>query len=414
MLAREAEPNGTTETCMIDRPYLLIVPIPHYVHDDGSVWLDRLWHHDLIEHLSYLRRFTLLSPRRPFAEGTDLVRVDPPPGVEFDVVAIPSLDSIGEALQGLPRLTATLWKTIGRVDIVHSGVAGWPLAIGWIANPIALARKKKLVIVVESAFWRVPEGRRASLKARIRAGVSEFLARFFVNRAHLLLVTQPSYKTSLLTTGTGRAYITPATWINDEDVLPEAEAERCWQAKSARPPRVLFAGRLVAEKGVDVLLAALRRLDERGVDLRVDIIGDGPLRAACAEAGRSLRRVQSSLLDPVPYGKPFFELLQRYHAVVVPSLSDEQPRLVFDALAQAVPVLASRTDGLTAHVVDDRNGWLFPPGDADALAATLERASDGAALRRMGMTGLAGARELTHRAMHRNRCKILIDCFGAR
>ena len=47
----------------IERPYLLICPIPHAADDRGGIWLDRLWHHDLCEHLTYLRNFVLLSPR---------------------------------------------------------------------------------------------------------------------------------------------------------------------------------------------------------------------------------------------------------------------------------------------------------------------------------------------------------------
>ena len=53
----------------IERAYLLVCPIPHYLHADGSIWLDRLWHHDLAEHLTYLRDLTLLSPRLAWFAG---------------------------------------------------------------------------------------------------------------------------------------------------------------------------------------------------------------------------------------------------------------------------------------------------------------------------------------------------------
>src|SRR5437763_3525524 len=52
------------------------------------------------------------------------------------------------------------------------------------------------------------------------------------------------------------------------------------------------------------------------------------------------------LLDPVPPGAPFLALVRRYHALLLPSLSDEQPRVVLDAASQAVPAIASDTDGL--------------------------------------------------------------------
>lgn len=397
----------------IERPYLLICPIPHYRHSDGSVWLDRLWHHDLVEHLAYLRHFLLLSPGLPWTADADLVRVDPPAGVHFEVVSIPALDSFKGAIASLPRLVAILWTAIGRAEIVHSGVAGWPIAIGWLANPIALVRRRKLMIVVESAFWRIPEGQEASLKQRIRSGVTEFLGRFFVNRAHLSLFTQPSYRSSLLTSGRGESHITPATWINEEDILSQAEAERAWDEKAGQETRVLFAGRLVPEKGIDVLLAALEELDDLDAGLRVDVIGEGPRLDACRAAGERGGKTKTAVLEPVPYGAEFFELLQRYHAVVVPSLSDEQPRLVFDAFARAVPVLASRTDGLAPHVIEGKTGRLFEPGDSESLARVLaEVARNPEPLRELGLAGLEAAGGLTHRGMHRTRWRILVDCFG--
>jgi hypothetical protein len=148
------------------------------------------------------------------------------------------------------------------------------VAIGWIANPIALIRGKKLVIVVESAFWRVAIGQRASLKARIRESVTEFLARFFVNRADLLLFTQPAYRTSLLTSGRGKAFITPATWINDENILSQQEAERSWERKLAdrRVKRESLRGSMVP--GRDRRAAGCDpKTRQGGCELRVDVIG---------------------------------------------------------------------------------------------------------------------------------------------
>ena len=142
-------------TPKIQQPYLLVSPIPMYLESDG-VWLDPLWHHDLIEHLTYLQHFTLVAPRSIQPRPSDSIRVNPGPDVRFRAVPIPELSSFKAAMFRLPALCRILWSEIGRAQIVHSGVAGWPISLGWIANPIALVRGKKLVIVVESAFWRIP------------------------------------------------------------------------------------------------------------------------------------------------------------------------------------------------------------------------------------------------------------------
>ncbi|MBK7644953.1 MAG: hypothetical protein IPJ19_18235 [Planctomycetes bacterium] len=78
------------------------------------------------------------------------------------------------------------------------------------------------------------------------------------------------------------------------------------EAKSKGPVRLLHAGRLQLAKGVGVLLAALRLLEERGETLVIDIIGTGEAREACL--GGRVRSAAPAGPGSVPYGAPFFEL----------------------------------------------------------------------------------------------------------
>lgn len=396
--------------------YLLLVQLPWYQDERGDVWLDRLWHRDFVAHLRYLAHLTVAAPRDTKRDQPGLVRVDVPDGVRLEFVALPRVESTRAALLALPRTLATLWRAIGRADIVHSGVAGWPIPIGWLANPIALLRRRRLVIVIESAPWRYESADGAGPGQRLRAQLTEWLARWATRRADLALFTQPAYRDAFMQGGRGLGVVTPATWIEEEEILEEQAARRAWDAKGERV-RVLFAARLVEEKGVHLVLEAVRQLSARGVEIDLDVIGDGPLREACVEAGAHAERLAQParlrLLDPVDYGAPFFALLRSYHAALVPSLGDEQPRIVFDAYAQAVPVLASDTDGLRPNVEEGSTGWLFERGNAEALAETLERATrEPARLREMGLGSLSVARGATHRGMHARRHEILLERFG--
>jgi glycosyltransferase involved in cell wall biosynthesis len=239
--------------------------------------------------------------------------------------------------------------------------------------------------------------------------IRDAVARWSCERADLALFTHVNYRDQLVAKNRERAHVTPAVWVNDADILDEASAEAGWEAKLREPVRLLFAGRLVAAKGVQVLLAALRSLEDRRVEARVDIIGQGEERSACVAAAAALRSVRLSVLDPIPYGAPFFELLRRYHAVLVPSLTDEQPRIVFDANSQAVPVIASRTGGLSPYVEHGRTGWIVPVGDVPALASAIERANGAAPeLRSMGLAALRASRGFTHQAMHRWRSHLIV------
>lgn len=373
------------------------------------VWVDPLWRLDLLEHLSYLKDFVLCAPRRRFVPGLGLVPLDLPPGTRFAHAFLPSQRSFLRALLQLPRTIAVLWRAIGNSDIVHSSVIGWPFPIGWIANPFAIMRRKRLVVVVESS-WLIEGTERADWKHRLvdMNRLRARMARWSCTRANLALFTQAAYRDALDTQDAANAHVTPAVWVNEADILDDETARVAWAAKEGRPVRFLFAGRLVALKGVEVLLESLRVLEARGTRVTVDIIGQGVDRAACDRAAAEFRSVRLTVLDPVPYGTAFFERVRGYHAVLVPSVSDEQPRILFDANAQAVPVIASDTDGMRPYVQSGRTGWLVPVGDAAALASAIARADGAAAdLGVMGLAALRATRGFTHRAMHLHRSHLL-------
>ncbi len=402
---------STDDFAILTKPYLLVTHIPYYQEENGAVWLEQSWHHDLIEHFSYLKNFLLCAPRRPKVENLDLVRLDVPKTVRMRLFPLPPNTSRILALLMLPLALITLWKAVGEADIVHSTEGGWPYPLTWIANPFAILRRKRLLVVVESS-WRFSTVNKASRLLKLLDSFSDLMTRWSCNRADLCLFTHSSYRAFLHTKGRGEAYVMPAVWIKEGDILDVGTAHSLWEAKVAVPIRFLFAGRLVVNKGVDVLLTALRSIDARGLGISIDIIGSGERREVCVTAATDLKTVRLSVLDPVPYGKPFFDLVQRYHMLLVPSLSDEQPRIVFDANAQAVPVIASDTDGLRPHVAHGRTGWLVQRGDAVALATTIERAAYSVAdLRAMGMAALCATRGLTHGAMHRKRSRILKAYF---
>jgi glycosyltransferase involved in cell wall biosynthesis len=398
---------------MLQHRYMLLTHIPSYVACDGSVWLERLWHRDLVAHLRYLKRLTLVSPGKEKRDQRDLLRVDIPVGVEFRFAPLPPQNSWVGALLRFPRTFIAIASEVFDADIVHAGVSGWPYPLGWVANPLALLLRRKLIIVIESASWRLNNSRKASLQNIVRAALTERLARWIVNRADLGIFTHQGYRDSLMTHARGAALITPAVWIDEADVVSSDSACRAWNLKSERL-RVLFAGRLAHDKGISVLADAARILESRGIHIDLDIIGEGALRTDCMLLSGTLRTARVKLLEPVPYGPQFFELVRSYHAVVVPSLSDEQPRIVSDAYSQAVPVIASDTDGLRSNVISGVTGVLVPRGDAVALANTLASYADApAALRELGMHALAVAHRFTHLGMHDTRWQMLLDRFGS-
>jgi glycosyltransferase involved in cell wall biosynthesis len=384
-------------------PYLLVVNVPMAKDEGGGFRVPELWFHDLEHHTEYLKALRLAAPTRAtISFGPSSPLGDLP----IDIVELPPSESMLGMLRELPKLTRTLFRAVSEAHTVHTGVAGWPLPVGWIVTPMALLLRKRLIIVVESAPWRTHDG---SLKERLRAMVYENMARFCVRRADLSFFTQSEYRSSLLAANDPRGHVVHASWIDARQIMHPAVALTAWnQKREADHARFVFAGRLTEPKGVRILLAAAKLLDARGVRTAIDVFGTGALTQECAAVASTLKRVELRLRGVLPYDDTFFAALGTYHALVVPSLSDEQPRIVYDAYSQAVPVIASATAGLRDCVFQNATGWLIPPGNEQALADALERASRSLPLlAELGLGGLERARTMTHQHMHARRAELL-------
>jgi glycosyltransferase involved in cell wall biosynthesis len=150
-----------------------------------------------------------------------------------------------------------------------------------------------------------------------------------------------------------------------------------WRAKRREGPGTyfLFLGRLSAEKGVDALLHAWKQ-----IQAKLLVVGDGPeagrLRAL-APAGVEFR----GTVDPDEVSA----LLRHARALVVPSTWYEGAgRVVLEAYAAGVPVLASRIGALPEVVEDGVTGLLLPPADRDSWALAAERILEDSESERMG------------------------------
>jgi glycosyltransferase involved in cell wall biosynthesis len=406
---------------MIEERYLLVSYITIYVDGRGVRYTDVLWEKDLINHLNHIRNLTLASPRCALPDDrTGLLPLDDSEYVgKITYLDLPKYRSVSDALIGVPSAAAILWKAIGHSDIVHICIGGWPIDLAWIVGPMARLRRRFLLIGVAGAGWRMGWRRPIRLRLLGRAVVFEVMGRFCVNISHLAVFTQAGYlRQLLLPWRRGRGHVIPASWIDEEGILSEDQAKVQWEEKlreAGRPLRAGFVGSLMPGKGVLVLLDALDRLDQRGVPVELDIFGKGKLHEACmAAAARARRSITVTMRGTLPYGPAFFEALRGLDVLLVPSISDEQPRIVYDAFSQAIPVVASDTPGLAQCVTDGRDGKIVPSGDPHALVdAIIWAASNRPALRDLGIASLRTAHSLTHAKMRARWAAIILEARGA-
>ena len=152
------------------------------------------------------------------------------------------------------------------------------------------------------------------------------------------------------------------------------------QQPEQRQGRLLFIGRLVDKKGVDILLAAMRRLqqsDSKTVP-GLDIAGSGPLEAELRAQAADLPSVRFLGWQPP---EQLSRILHKAQVVVVPSRiaadgdCEGLPTVVLESIRAGVPVVASDHAGIPEIIRHEETGFLVSENDPDALAAALLAAS---------------------------------------
>jgi glycosyltransferase involved in cell wall biosynthesis len=184
---------------------------------------------------------------------------------------------------------------------------------------------------------------------------------------HCSRVLVPSEATRALVAATGIAPNRLAIWSRGVDTQTFTPARRStalradWRARDDRPV-LLYAGRLSREKGVDQLPALHTRLVRLGVDHRLVIVGDGPLRAELAASC-------PAAICPGMLGRErLAEVYASADVFVFPSRTDTAGNVVLEAQASGLPVIVADAGGPCEHMRpgitgvvcrDDPDAWAF-------------------------------------------------------
>jgi glycosyltransferase involved in cell wall biosynthesis len=138
---------------------------------------------------------------------------------------------------------------------------------------------------------------------------------------------------------------------------------------------LLFLGRIAPEKGLETIVRSLPRA------LELVVAGDGSDRPRLERqvGGKRITFLGQADTSDVP------DLLRAACAVVVPSRWYEgQPRVILEAFAAGVPVLASRIGGLPELIEEGVNGHLVDPADERGWRDAMDSVADEEESRRLG------------------------------
>lgn len=236
------------------------------------------------------------------------------------------------------------------VDVLHAHIH-W---MGWPAVLAGALLRRPVVITENSTEWP----RRAITRGAL------WRARIALRRAALVCPVNERLRAAIEAYGIRcRFRIVPNTVESSLFHPPEGEP--------ARPPtRLINVSLHVERKGLDVLLRAFATVVKQHPELALELVGEGPqtveLHQLAEELGVADRVTFSGSAPPDLVA----EALRRSHLFVFPSLGENMPLAVLEALSCGLPVAATDVGGIP-EAVGEENGTLAAAGDPDAFAAAL-------------------------------------------
>jgi glycogen synthase len=157
-------------------------------------------------------------------------------------------------------------------------------------------------------------------------------------------------------------------------------------SESARDKDVVFVGRLVSDKGADILIDSLALLKAKGIEISATIIGDGPEREALQRRARDT--VPSVAFPGSKMDEDLAHMLNAHRILVIPSRWPEPFGIVaLEGIACGCAVIGSSAGGLPEAI--GPCGRTVPNGDPKALASAIEELLSSAAERERFREGSA-------------------------
>jgi glycosyltransferase involved in cell wall biosynthesis len=267
-----------------------------------------------------------------------------------------------------------------RPEIVHAHVysAGLPALI--------LGRLSRASVVITEHYTGFQRGLITGydrLTARVAFRYADLVAPVSHDLARSVLALQPRARVRVVENVVDTAVFHPESVEaprqpeNGGDEAPRQPPN----ARDEAPPqpangraRLLTVADLVPKKGHVFLLEALAQI-RRDRDVTLDLVGEGELGAALREQVVSLGLEQAVRFHGERPKHEVAEFMRRADLFVLPSLFENLPCVLIEAMASGLPFVATNVGGIP-ELMDGAGGALCPPHDADALAQAIARALD--------------------------------------
>ena len=197
-------------------------------------------------------------------------------------------------------------------------------------------------------YWRTGEWSRKSyyINRLLHDSFKRLQLWLAVRTSTLVLLKSPSLVAAY---GVGRPYVKDfldAAHGADDIVSDDGLEQRLSQhSNEERPLEVIYFGRFVPYKGLDLVLEAVENAIAQGARIRLTLVGSGECLASLREQSKSSALNSAvTFLPPVTYGPQLFELIDRADVAIAAPKAEDTPRAALDAMARGLPILAFDID----------------------------------------------------------------------
>jgi len=175
------------------------------------------------------------------------------------------------------------------------------------------------------------------------------------------------------------------------------------------PLRVLFFGRILPYKGLDLLVAAIERLRQEGLPVELGVFGRGEIKP-------NIRARLSALGAEVEnrwlHHNEFEAIFSRYQLVVAPHIEASQSGVIAAAFGSCLPVVATPVGGLVEQVTPNVTGIIADSVSVDGLSSAIRKVAEDRAFLARLQRGIAETRQ--ERSMERFFDRIAEIALGVR
>ena len=397
--------------------YIVVTPLPFSLTDDNLYAVDDLCGYDLEALLTVFPNLHVFAPFDSEYESTKYGYVfSQQSAITFQ--SLPYFVSTFELLRKMPRILAILVRNIKKRDIVQSAGSIYQPVGALALISCAIMRHRNRILVLDADHVQDLEASAQVEQRGIRKffllilkHIIKFTLQFLILVTPLTFVVGDSLYSSYSHIGNVKKIY--ASWISRDYIISQANlVKKVLTTLKSSSFRLVFAAGLVHKKGPDIAVKVAAILHRKGIPITLDIYGVGPMRDELLRLieGEGVSHL-AALKGTVNY-ETFHHVMTTYDILLLPNLSGEQPRVLFDAMANGVLAIASDIVSLSDLITNDHNGILCDPRDPDSFAVAVERLYlNKKILEPLLYNGMLTARQNTIESMHEKRKSVIQATF---